>query len=207
MCEFTGVLAENVPAPGFSFWKETLSIFVGDVLATIFIAIGAYVLWYLVKYPGFRVGANWTFIGWDFQKMGRLPTKSDTGDLKLMPNISVTSRDMSVKKVIASVWVRERADPNNTGKIYGVLHLTRTPMPAELRTTGGDVLRLTGPLIPCSPGEFEKVFNCPIWVQTSVGQFYQAESPGNESRGIVKIRYKVQKIVYAFKQRILNKLQ
>jgi hypothetical protein len=40
------------------FVLETLSIFLGDVLATAFIALVAYVVWYVVKYPGFRVGAN-----------------------------------------------------------------------------------------------------------------------------------------------------
>ena len=98
-------ICQTSPNP-FPFWQETLSIFLGDVLATIFVAGSAYVLWYLLKYPGFRVGANWTFVGWDAQKMGRLPNESDTGALTLVPNISVTSHDMNVKKVIAAVWAR-----------------------------------------------------------------------------------------------------
>lgn len=191
----------------FPFWSETFSIFVGDVLATLFVGGGAYILWYIVKYPGFRVGANWTFIGWDFRKMGRLPNDTDTGDLELMPNVSVTSRDMSVKKVITAVWVRERADVNDPGQIHGVLHLNQTGMHVDSRTTGGDLLSFPGPKIACQMKEFQSIFNCPIFIQTSDGEFYQAESPGNMPKGVAKFRYKVQKIVYAAKQRLLRKLQ
>jgi hypothetical protein len=197
---------QTSPNP-FPFWLETLAIFLGDVLATIFIGTGAYVLWYVLKYPGFRVGANWTYIGWDIQKMGRLPNESDSGNLGLMPNISVTSRDMTVKKVITAVWVRERADLSDPGVIHGVLHLNQAGMPAEVRTTGGDLLNLPGPRIMCQASQFQRIVYSPIFIQTSDGEFYQAESPGNMARGIVKVRYEIQKFLHATKQRLLRKLR
>jgi hypothetical protein len=193
-------------AGDFPFWLETLSIFLGDVLATIFLGAGAYILWYVLKYPGFRVSANWTYTGWDVQKMGRLPNGTDPGNLVLMPNISVTSRDMTIKKVITSVWVRERADLSNPGDIHGVLHLDQAGVPVEVRTTGGDLLRLTGPRITCPAAKFQRIFHCPIFIQTSDGEFYQAESPGNMPKGIVKFRYKMQNFFHSTKQRILSKL-
>jgi hypothetical protein len=191
----------------FPFWPETFSIFLGDVLATIFVGIGAYILWYILKYPGFRVGANWTYIGWDDQKMGRLPNESDTGDMVLMPNISVTSRDMTVRKVITAVWVRERADLSDPGEIHGVLHLSQAGIPLEVRTTGGDLLSLTGPRITCQVNKFQRIFYSPIFIQTSDGEFYQAESPGNMAKGIIKLRYEIQKFLHTAKQRLIKKLR
>src|SRR5215472_13442927 len=88
------VICQGNPA-SFPFWKETLSIFLGDVFAVLFIGAAAAVLAYLVKHPGFRVGANWSYIGWDVAKMGRLPNDTDKGDVQFMPNIAVTSYDMS----------------------------------------------------------------------------------------------------------------
>jgi hypothetical protein len=194
-------------SPEFPFWPETFSIFLGDVLATIFIGVGAYSLWYILKYPGFRVGANWSYIGWDLMKIGRLPNESDTGDLQLWPNISVTSRDMTVKKVITSVWVRERADLSDPGEIHGVLHLNQVGVPVEVRTTGGDVLNLTGPTIACDASTFQRIFYCPIFIQTSDGEFYQAESPGNMAKGIVKLRYQIQNFLHSAKMRLLRRLR
>ena len=191
----------------FPFWLETFSIFLGDVLASIFIAASAYALWYILKYPGFRVGADWTYIGWDLTKMGRLPNEIDTGNMELMPNISVTSGDMSVKKVITAVWVRERADVSDPGAIHGVLHLRQAGIPVEVRTTGGDLLNLTGPRIICPASEFRRISHCPIFIQTSDGEFYQAESPGNMPKGIVKLRSGIQKVLHSVKQRILRKLR
>ena len=190
----------------FPFWWETFSIFLDDVLATIFIGVGAYALWYILKYPGFRVGANWSYIGWDIRKMGRLPNESDTGNLQLWPNISVTSRDMTVKKPITAVWVRERADLSDPGEIHGVLHLNQVGVPLEVRTRGGDLLNLTGPRIGCDASKFQRIFNCPIFIQTSDGEFYQAESPGNMAKGIVKLRYQIQKLLHSAKLRLLRKL-
>ena len=206
MCYDMAAICQTTPNP-FPFWQETLSIFLGDVLATIFIGVGAYLLWYLLKYPGFRVGANWTYVGWDIQKMGRLPNESDTGNLVLMPNISVTSRDMTVKKVIAAVWVRERADLSDPGEIHGVLHLNQVGIPLEHRTTGGDLLNLRGPTITCQASKFQRIFNSPVFIQTSDGEFYQAESPGNMAKGIVKLRYEIQKFLHSAKQRFLRKLR
>jgi hypothetical protein len=188
------------------FWEETLSIFLGDVLATIFIAGGASVLWYLLKYPGFRVGANWTYTGWDVAKMGRLPNESDNVNLGLMPNISITSLDLTVKKIIASVWVRERADVHDPGVVHGVRHLQREGLPPEVRTTGGDLLTLPGPTIRCHASKFQQIINCPIFVQTSDGEYYKAQSPGNSPTGIVKLRYEIQNFVYTAKQQLLRKL-
>ncbi len=185
---------------------ETLSIFLGDVFATGFVAGGAYFLWYLLKYPGFRVGANWSFSGWDTEKMGRLPNDADDVNLDLMPNVSVASRDLTVRKIIASVWVRERADVNDPGVIYGVRHLQREGVPAEVRTTGGDLLTLPGPTIKCHASKLKQTLQCPIFIQTSDGEYYQAQSPGNKPKGIIKLRYEIQNFVYAAKRRFLKKL-
>ena len=184
------------------FWAETLSIVLGDVFATAFVAIIAYFYWYVLKYPGFRVGANWTYAGWDRQKMGRLTTESDTGALELVPNISVVTRDMTAKKVIAAVWVRERVDVSDPGEIHGHLDLTKAGVPVDVRTTGGDLLKLTGPKITCDASKFRKIFYCPIFVQTSDGEYYQAESPGNEAKGIIKLRYQIQNFNDAAKRRL-----
>jgi hypothetical protein len=201
---YVGLFQETQAA--FPFWLETLSIFLGDVLATVFVAGAAYAFWYLMKYPGFRAGANWTSVGWDAQKMGRLPNEADTGKMVLMPNISITSHDIQIKKVIAAVWVRERADINDPGEILGHRDLQREGVPVEARTTGGDQLRLTGPKIECQASAFKRITFFPIFVQTSDGEFHKAESPGNAARGIVKLRYRIQNGVYAVKRRILAKL-
>jgi hypothetical protein len=203
-CEIAAICQTNPNS--FPFWLETLSIFLGDVLATIFVGTTAYVAWYVLKYPGFRVGANWTYTGWDVSKMGRLPSESDTGNLELMPNISVTSRDSTVKKIIAAVWVRERADVDDPGAIHGVLHLREQGIPTEVRTTGGDLLTLPGPLIKCDASKFKQIFHCPIFIQTTDGEFYQALSPGNTPTGLLKLRYEIQTFVYAARQRLLKRL-
>jgi hypothetical protein len=205
MCYGQGAISQTGPNP-FPFWWETLSIFLGDVLASIFIAGGAYMLWYLLKYPGFRVGANWSYTGWDIQKMGRFPSESDAGELHLMPNIAVTSREMTVKKIISAVWVRERADLRDPGRIHGRLDLKQMGIPAEVRTTGGDLLNLPGPSIVCDASQFQKITSCPVFVQTSDGEFYQATSPGNMPKGIVKLRYKTQDFVYYAQQWFFQKL-
>lgn len=189
-----------------SFWLETLSIFLGDVFAVFFLSAAALIFGYVMKYPGFRVGANWTFTGWDFQKMGRFPGESDEGSMGIMPNISVTSRDMAIKKVIIGVWVRERADVNNPGKIAGHLDLKQAGMPVEARTTGGDVLNLPGPQITCQARDFPRFINIPIFIQTSDGEFHQAQSPGNPLKGLRKLRYQCQDLFYAAKQWVQRKL-
>lgn len=206
ICPGADAIVPASPGP-LTFPMETLSIFLGDVLASIFVALGAIFLWYLLKYPGFRVGANWTFTGWDTQKMGRFPNESDLGQMVLMPNVSVTSFDMSVKKVIHAVWVRERSNPNDPGEILGMLDLRKEGMAAEIRTTGGDLLALRGPTITCDASRFTRVMNFPIFIQTSDGEFYKAESPGNEPKGVVRIRYKLHNYLYPVKEWILNKLR
>lgn len=124
------------------------------------------------------MGANWSYKGWNLEKMRRLPNTSDTGGMELWPNISVTTRDMDVKKIVTAIWVRERADIHDPGVIYGVSHLQET-MPADARTIGGDPLKLPGPLIKCEASDFTKIFNCPVFIQTTDGEFFQAQSPGN----------------------------
>jgi hypothetical protein len=199
-------ICQTSSAP-FPFWPEMWAIFVGDVLAVLFVTGTTSFLWYLVKYPGFRVGANWIPIGWDIQEMKRLPNESDAGNFGLMPNISVTSYDMNVKKVITVVRVTERADPSDPGEIHGVLYLSET-MTVDARTTGGvGLLKLTGPRIMCQGGKFRQIFHSPIFIETSDGEFYQAESPGNAVKGIAKLRQDIQKIFYSAKQRILIKLR
>jgi len=81
----------------FPFWWETFSIFLGDVAATAVVAVSAYTLFYVLKYPGFRVGANWTFNGWDVGKMGRFSNESDDAPMELRPNVSVVSRNTGDK--------------------------------------------------------------------------------------------------------------
>jgi hypothetical protein len=99
------------------FLLETLAIFVGDVLATAFIALMAYLTWYLFKYPSFRVGASWTFTGWNVKQMGRFPNASDSVPMTFTPSIGITSYDTSVRKLIHSVWVRQRADVYDPGTV------------------------------------------------------------------------------------------
>jgi len=205
MCYCSASIIQTAPK-AFPFWLETFSIFLGDVLASIFIASAAYFLWYILKYPGFRVGANWTYTGWDANKMGRLPNDSDTGVIQLMPNVSVVSLDMSMRKIIVAVWVRERKDLHDPGEIHGMLDLKRSGMPAEVRTTGGDVLSLPGPTIQCEASKFGRIFNCPIFIQTSDGEYYQAESPGNAAKGIVRLRYWAQNRLNVAKRWALSRL-
>jgi hypothetical protein len=166
-----------------TFFLETLAIFLGDVFATAFIAVFLFGVWYLKKYPGypgFYVGANWNFKGWDFNKMGRFPNASDSGVMEFTPNVCVISRDAGVRKVIHSVWVRERADVNNPGAVLGHRDLKKDGVAPEARTTGGDLLAFQGPKIVCSASEMNKIINFPIFIETSDGIFYQAVSGGNK---------------------------
>ena len=56
-----------------AFLLETLAIFVGDVCAVAFIALISSLAWRLIKSPGFRVGASWTFKGWSVNQDGQVP--------------------------------------------------------------------------------------------------------------------------------------
>jgi hypothetical protein len=199
-------IADQTCSNSLSFLGETFSIFLGDVCAAIFLSIGAYLLWYLLKYPGFQVGAEWTLAGWDASKMGRFPNDSDTGQVVLMPNVSVVTRDTNVQKIISAVRVCERADITDPGEILGHIDLQRDPMPVEHRTTGGDLVRLAGPRIECAAKDFRRITSFPVFIQTSDGEFYQATSPGNEPKGIVRLRLQIQKVVYEVKQRIRRRL-
>jgi hypothetical protein len=190
----------------FPFWLETLSIFVGDVLATLSIGGGAYILWYVLKYPGFRVGAGWSWSGWDINGVGRLPNESDTGPIKLWPNVSIVSHDVNVRKIIVVVWVRERADIDDPGEIYGKRDLGKDGMPAEVRTTGGEALTLVGPTIDCDASRFMRIINSPIFIQTSDGEYYKAQSPGNVPSGIERIRHRVQNFARGARRRVLRVL-
>jgi hypothetical protein len=188
-----------------SFGWETFSIFLGDVFAATFLSVGAYAVWYLLKYPGFHVGANWSYIGWDATKMGRLPNDSDVGKLVLFPNVSVTSRDTNIKKVISAVWVRQRADIMDPGEILGHVDLQQS-VPVEIRTTGGDLVKLAGPRIECEARDFRRITSFPVFIQTSDGEFYQATSPGNLPKGIAKMRLQTQKLAYEVRRRIRRRL-
>jgi hypothetical protein len=202
-CELPSV-AQTTTAPLSFFW-ETFSIFLGDVLAVLFGSFVTFVLWYLLKYPGFQVGAGWTYVGWDAAKMGRLPNESDTGRMVLFANVSVISKDANVRKVISAVWVRERPDISDPGEILGHVDLQRT-MPAEIRTTGGDLVKLVGPQIECDAKDFKRISSFPIFIQTSDGEFYQASSPGNQPKGIAKLRVRFQRFVFEAKQRLQRRL-
>jgi hypothetical protein len=178
------------------FLLETLAIFVGDVLATAFIALIAYLAWRVLKYPGFRVGASWAWEGWNVQQMGRFPTASDSGPMLLRPQISITSYETSVKKVIHSVWVRQHADPQNPGTILGHRDLQREGVAAERRTTGADPLHVIGPEISADASRFQEIVNFPVFVQTTDGAFYKAESVGNAAEGMNRFRYRARNALY-----------
>lgn len=186
------------------FFIDTLSNFLGDVLAAAFIASVAYLVWRLTKYPGFRVGASWTYKGWNVPQMKRFPNASDTGVMEFVPNVVVNSYDLGVKKIIHSVWVRQRADPNNPGNILGHRDLRRDSVPVEERTTGGDLLTFQGPVIQSSTSKFHEVVNCPVFIQTSDGLFYKAESGGNNPTGVVRLRYRYKNALYKIKQQVFS---
>jgi hypothetical protein len=186
------------------FWLETLTIFLGDVFATAFVGLAAYGDWYLLKYPGFRVGASWSYTGWNVQQMGRFPNASDTGPMEFTPNVSITSYDTGVKKIIHSVWVRERADVYNPGTILGHRDLQRDGVLPERRTTGADVLNIQGPHITAPASRFQEVVNFPVFVQTSDGTFYKAVSVGNLPTGVLRLRHRSKNALYKFKQQLFS---
>jgi hypothetical protein len=187
-----------------SFLLETLAIFLGDVLAVGFIALASSWYWRVVKYPGFRVGASWSFTGWDHKRMGRFPTASDSVPMTFTPNVSVTSYDVGVKKVIHSVWVRERADVYDPGTILGHRDLQQTGIPPEERTTGGDLLKFHGPTIACPASKFHEVVNYPVFIETSDGTVYKAESVGNQPTGIIRLRYRYRNARHKIKQQLFS---
>lgn len=136
--------------------------------------------------------------------MKRFPTASDTGTMEFVPNVVVNSYDSGVKKIIHSVWVRQRSDPNNPGNIFGHRDLRRDGVPIEERTTGGDLLTFQGPRIELPASKFHDVVNCPVFIQTSDGLFYKAESAGNAPTGIVRFRYRYRNAAYKIKQQIFS---
>jgi hypothetical protein len=189
-----------------SFWMETLSIFLGDVFASLFVGGSAYVLIWLLKYPGFRVGANWTYVGWDVSKMGRLPNETDSGEMVFMPNVVVRTRGTGISKTIAVVWVRERADPSDPGDILGKHDLQAAGVPEEARTTGGDLLKFPGPEIRYPTAKFQQIINFPIFVQTADNHFVKAQSPGNQPKGLARFRFWFQDFVDGVQRWIFNKM-
>lgn len=184
------------------FILETLTIFLGDVLATAFIASVGYFVWRLLKYPGFRVGATWSFTGWNIPQMGRLPNASDPGTMEFTPHIGVSSYDTDVKKLVHSVWVRERADSYNPGTILGHRDLHLDGVPTQERTTGGDVLILQGPKIVYPTAKFHEILNSPVFIQTSDGAFYRAESEGNTTWGLLRLQHRARNALHKFKEQI-----
>jgi hypothetical protein len=188
------------------FLVETLAIFVGDVLASTFIASIAYLAWRVLKYPGFRVGTSWAWEGWNVQQMGRFPTASDSGPVLLRPQISITSYETSVKRVIHSVWVRQHADPQNPGTILGHRDPQRDGVAVERRTTGADPLHIIGPEISADASRFREIVNCPVFVQTSDGAFYKAESAGNMAEGLTHFRYRAKNALYRVRRQFSSLL-
>lgn len=180
-----------------SLFFQALANFLGSVFAAAFVGLVGYLAWRILRFPGFRVGASWSFTGWDLRAMGRFPNQSDSNPMRFIPNISVTSYDDSVKKIIHSIWVRERADPVDPGKIWGHRDLQREEIPPEIRTTGGDPLRIDGPVISGEASLLHTVINCPIFVETSDGSFYRAESVGNAPSGPARFRYRCKNALYA----------
>lgn len=166
--------------PPFHFWLETLSIFVGDVLAVIVVGVGGILLLQKLKKPGFRIKVDWQYIGWDLQKMKRLPNEWDSGNLVVVPMVTLTSHDMAVQKIISVLYVRERADLSDPGDVRAHLELATT-MTEEARTTayqGNPLLKLRGPEIPCQANNARRITQLPVFVETNEGEIFLAEKPG-----------------------------
>jgi hypothetical protein len=95
-----------------------------------------------------------------------------------------------------AVWVRERADVYDPGTILGQRDLQQAGVLPELRTTGGDLLKITGPTISCPASRFQEVVNYPVFIETSDGAFYKAESVGNLPEGLALFRYRCKNALY-----------
>jgi len=186
------------------FFLETLAIFIGDVLAVGFVSFLGYCAWRVLKYPGFRVGASWSFKGWDLRAMGRLPTGTDADPMEFTPEISIVSYEAGVKKIIHSIWVRERADVLNPGTILGYRDLKRAGVDIDARTTGGDLLNLQGPMISAPASKFHEVINFPIFIETSDGAYYKAQSAGNLPTGSIKFRYRWRDALHRVRQQFFD---
>lgn len=176
---------------------QAFANFLGSVFAAAFVALAGYLMWRILRHPGFRVGASWTFTGWNHRAMGRFPNQTDLNPMQFVPNVSITSYDDTVNKIIHSIWVRERADPVDPGKIWGHRDLQREQIPPEMRTTGGDPVRIDGPVISGPASQFHEIINCPVFVETTDGAFYKAESAGNAPTGLVRFRYRCKNALYA----------
>jgi|ERR1700733_4508691 len=153
-----------------NFLLETLSIFVGDILAVIVLGVVGYLV--LRKAPPFRIKVEWSYPNWDQEKKGRLPNEWDEGEIDLMPLVRVVSDDMTVQKVISVIWVRERSDESNPGKIYACQRLSET-MPKDARTTAFQnkrILELPGPKITCPARESRHITKLPVFIETEDGQ-------------------------------------
>ena len=186
------------------FLLETLSIFLGDVLASAFIALFAYAALRVIRHPGFRVGASWSYTGWNVRAAGRFPNASDLGLMEFTPRVNITSYDDRVRKIIHSIWVRERADVSDPGTIWGHRDLHRDGVPAEIRTTGGDPINIEGPTIPNPASKFHEIVNCPIFIQTTDGNFYKAESVGNTATGVIRLRYRYRNALHSVRQQFFS---
>jgi hypothetical protein len=136
--------------------------------------------------------------------MGRLPNDSDSGTMEFTPSIAVTSYDVGVKKVIHSVWVRERTDVFNPGTILGHRDLQQAGIPSEERTTGGDLLKFQGPKITHPTSKFHEVVTYPIFIETSDGAFYKAGSVGNSPTGLIRFRYRCRNAVHKIRQQLFS---
>lgn len=121
-----------------------------------------------------------------------------------MPKIAVNSYDPRLKKIIHAIWVRERSDPYDPGTIFRKRDLQSDDVACQDRTTGGDLLRFDGPCIPCDASNFHTVVNCPIFIQTSDGVFYKAESVGNMAKGVLRLRYRGRNVLYKIRKQLFS---
>lgn len=154
----------------------------GALVAAVIFGLSTWILAAIRRSASIRVGANWTLDG-----LGSQP-----GFIRMHPNLNVISRRNSPKLIVHSIWVRESKSNRKPGNIYGKIDLTSSTA-ASHRTTGGDPLNLTGPIIIC-PNEqsnFEKALKYPVWIQTTDNQWFKAQSAGNPPALAERIRSKL----------------
>jgi len=163
-------------------WTDVLVGVTAAVAAAALIGLIVWLFRAFGQVTSLRVGANWTWEG----------TAPDPTYMTLHPNINVVSRTNAPRKIVHSIWVRESKSTRRPGTIYGKVDLINS-VPVQNRTTGGDPLNLVGPTIKCKnlKVEVERVMNCPIWIQTSDGKWYRAQSMGNPPSFAERIKIKL----------------
>jgi hypothetical protein len=95
---------------------------------------------------------------------------------------------------------------------WGIVTCSRTAF-FQNYEPGGDLLKLHGPTISCHASQFHEVVNYPVFIETSDGAFYKAESVGNNPEGLTRFRYrcknalnKVRRQVFSFKNFIRERI-